>query len=180
MPDTQPSVPEVSQALEVITSASSATLLDLEASVRKAVESVCRKLAEGHAPATVKLLDYSLKTLEKINAFLSLPVEDLLQRTWTNEDPSITDLCLALKDLTDWEKYLCFLAEWSLALEKEAWEKQTCGLSCVDILTNNCNPKPPREKFATIHEFLKYKEIPDDKTVYLGIKQGQKYLVAER
>lgn len=94
-------------ALEVLSSASPDVLFRLRDRIRKTMGQITRQLASVQNPSTVAFLDSLLKSSDKIATYLSQPVTELMKRTWTEEDPRITDMRKA-KGTTTKEMYLRF------------------------------------------------------------------------
>ncbi|OAL68518.1 hypothetical protein A7C99_0107 [Trichophyton rubrum] len=169
----------VLSALDTLSFASIDTLIRLQEPIRKAFGQVNRKLASQSNPLGVQLLDAILNSLPKIQKWLQGSEEKFTARQWTSEDPRVTDLRRTARRSTDDEKFRSYLAERSLAAEKEHWELENYKTSRVNELVADIQAAS-EDHNDTIKEFLKFKALPNERFIYEGIKRGQKYLVNER
>ncbi|GBF61956.1 hypothetical protein TMEN_4477 [Trichophyton mentagrophytes] len=170
---------DILSALDTLSSASSDTLMRLRKQVTKTIGQVNQKLAQKH-PSTDGLLDIILKSHKKIHGCFEKSEEELTQRQWTQEDPRITDIRKVSGRPTNEEKYRSYLGERSLALEKEAWELKTYGISRVNAFVGNLAATSDEKGNGVIQEFIRFKGFSSESFIREGIMRGQKCLVNER
>ncbi|EGE08394.1 hypothetical protein TEQG_07501 [Trichophyton equinum CBS 127.97] len=165
----------VSTALDTIATASTHTLLEQRGQISKVFRGIKRRLAEADDSPCALLLSGLSESRNAITTFLQKPEAELLERKWVSNDPRVTDIERP-RGSTQYEKFLAFLGERSLALEQEQWEKRKFGSSRVENLVRNLDYTDDRN--SHVQEFTQYKGFP--KSVYKAILRGQRLLVNER
>ncbi|PGG97176.1 hypothetical protein AJ79_09313 [Helicocarpus griseus UAMH5409] len=173
---------QIISALEVLSSASAESLGRIFLQ-----NSVIFKNAHGRLMKTIKrkegstVMELAETNFERIEVFFQKPEKEVVGNPyWVGVDVRVLDIQRFSRRKTYQDAFRCYLAERSLALEFEAWEKKNYQTSRVDEIVKN--PSVAENKTGGhLAEFLTSKrqndgcEVPPD-----GLKNGQKYLVIER
>ncbi|KMU77092.1 hypothetical protein CISG_06130 [Coccidioides immitis RMSCC 3703] len=174
-------------AIRILSRASSEALGRILLRDRDTFRTAHQKLANTvKLEGGITLLGAIKKDFEKIKEFLQKPESEAVGRPyWEGREVRLLDIQRVSRNSSYNDRFRCFLAERSLALEFEEWELKKYQTSRLDKIVSN--PHAAEDKNGHMLEFLTSKGILDgtpeakvDRGAIRGLKNGQRSLFIER